>query len=702
MAGFAGTKRGANGMPEESLEDHKLTFTPLGAGQEVGRSCHLLQYKGFNIMLDCGIHPGKKGADALPYTDEIDADQVDVLLITHFHLDHCAALPWWTEKTTFQGKVYMTPATKAIYKWMLKDFVRVSSMSEVGLFNYQDVENSLEKIEVVDFHQTVSLGGLHFTPYCAGHVLGACMYEISIAGVQILYTGDFSREEDRHLMSAELPPVKPDILITESTFGDMEIQPRVERESQFTKEVHRVVQRGGRCLIPMFALGRAQELLLILDEYWQQHPELHTVPIYYASALAKRCMAVFQTFTNMMNQRIQQQMKARNPFKFQYISNLRDVTHFDDIGDLGPSVVLASPGMLQSGMSRELFERWAVDPLNGIIIAGYHVEGTLARELTKQPKEIRTTSGRMIPRNCSIAYVSFVAHVDSAQNKAFIKALEPQHLVLVHGQAKQTELLKSALLREYEAREEAITIYNPKNTEAIPFYYRGEKLAKVIGTVAKGGASDGARISGVLVTKAFNYVIVDPDELEPYTGLKVSTVRQRQSVPFGYNLPLAINLLKQVHGSSSVKTVSHVDGEAVKFMDMITVTYSDSMKALRLEWQASPEADMWAEAVVAVAMQVEASPAAMQLAANQLPASTEAALKDNMAHSLTKLLIDYFGSKTIARDSDNQLTVTVGDDVAEISLPSLEVSTTSSRLRTALASVVKRFRLLSDPHQADD
>ena len=151
----------------------------------------------------------------------------------------------------------------------------------------------------------------------------------------------------------------------ESTFGDMEIQPRLERESQFTKEVHRIVQRGGRCLVPMFALGRAQELLLILgkmavsmplgwlcccerwadvltvwsarvapavcgmpslpvlDEYWQQHPELHTVPIYYASALAKRCMAVFQTFTNMMNSRIQQQMKTSNPFKFQYISNLR-------------------------------------------------------------------------------------------------------------------------------------------------------------------------------------------------------------------------------------------------------------------------------------------------------------------------------------------------------------------------------------------
>eukprot|EP00730_Choanoeca_flexa_P015314 TRINITY_DN7007_c0_g1_i1.p1 TRINITY_DN7007_c0_g1~~TRINITY_DN7007_c0_g1_i1.p1 ORF type:complete len:703 (+),score=168.43 TRINITY_DN7007_c0_g1_i1:100-2208(+) len=701
MAAMAGIKREANAMPEDSIEDNKLTFTPLGAGQEVGRSCHLLQYKGFNIMLDCGIHPGKKGADCLPYTDEIDAEDVHVLLVTHFHLDHCAALPWWTEKTTFKGRVFMTPATKAIYRWMLKDYVRVSSMSGMDLFTAKDVENSLKKIEVIDFHQTINIDGLGFTAYCAGHVLGACMYEIAIAGVKILYTGDFSREEDRHLMSAELPPTKPDILITESTFGKYEMEPRSERESKFTGEVHRIVQRGGRCLIPMFALGRAQELLLILDEYWQAHPELQGIPIYYASALAKRCMAVFQTFTNMMSNRIQQQMKTRNPFKFKHISNLRDVDHFDNIGDLGPSVVLASPGMLQSGMSRELFERWAVDSLNGVIVAGYHVEGTLARELQSQPKEVRTMSGRNIPRNCSITYVSFMAHVDAAQNKEFIKALSPQHLILVHGQAAQTQELKSALLQEYEDSDDAITVYNPKNTEPVPFFYRGEKMAKVVGAVAKGGPSPGKRISGVLVTRAFNYVIVDPSELEAYTDLKVSSVRQRQSIPFAYDLALAANLLKQIHGAGTVVSIKSIDGQGFMFMDAITVNYDSELKALRLEWVASPEADMWAESVVSAAMQVEASPAAMQLAANQLEANSEALLKDNIALSLTKLLEDFFGTKQIRRSSENALTVVVDEEEAHITLPSLEISTTSSRLRNALASLIKRFRLVTDPYASE-
>ena len=140
--------------------------------------------------------------------------------------------------------------------------------------------------------------------------------------------------------------------------------------------VHTIVKRGGRCLLPVFALGRAQELLLILDEYWQKNPELHNVPIYYASALAKKCMMVYQTYTNMMNARIREQAKTSNPFKFKHIMNLKSIQQFDDVG---PCVMMASPGMLQSGLSRELLELWCVDKRNGVIIPGYVIEGTLGR-----------------------------------------------------------------------------------------------------------------------------------------------------------------------------------------------------------------------------------------------------------------------------------------------------------------------------------
>lgn len=201
------------------------------------------------------------------------------------------------------------------------------------LYDEGDLARSYERIQVVDYHQQVELGGIKFTAYNAGHVLGAAMFLLEIAGVKVLYTGDYSREEDRHLMAAEKPKdVVPDVLICESTYGVQSHEPRHDRETRFTKMVHGIVKRGGRCLLPVFALGRAQELLLILDEYWQQHPELHTVPIYYASSLAKKCMAVYQTYTNMMNAKIREKAKTSNPFQFKHISNLKSIQQFDDVG----------------------------------------------------------------------------------------------------------------------------------------------------------------------------------------------------------------------------------------------------------------------------------------------------------------------------------------------------------------------------------
>lgn len=127
---------------------------------------------------------------------------------------------------------------------------------------------------------------------------------------QVLYTGDFSRTPDRHLMGAETT-MAPDVLIVESTYGTSNHEPRPEREARFIQYVTNIVKRGGRCLLPVFALGRAQELLLILDEYWQANPSLHHVPIYYASALANKCMAVYQTYINMMNDKIRKKVHLR-------------------------------------------------------------------------------------------------------------------------------------------------------------------------------------------------------------------------------------------------------------------------------------------------------------------------------------------------------------------------------------------------------
>ncbi len=142
-------------------------------------------------------------------------------------------------------------------------------------------------------------------------------------------------------------------------------------------------------------------------------------------------------------------MDISNPFSFRFIQNLKsiDVHNFDDSG---PSVVFASPGMLQSGVSRQLFDRWAADPKNGVLIAGYAVEHTLAKEIMAQPKEVVSLEGRRQPLNCLVDYVSFSAHVDFVQNRSFITQVAPRHIILVHGQKDEMGRLKSALVHMYK------------------------------------------------------------------------------------------------------------------------------------------------------------------------------------------------------------------------------------------------------------
>ncbi len=260
----------------------------MGTGNEVGRSCIHVKYRNKQLLLDCGVHPAYTGLSSLPYLDLVDLSQIDAVLITHFHLDHAAALPFLTEKTNFKGKVYMTHPTKAILKWLLNDYIRIiNSSSEEDFYSEKDLENCYSKITPIDYHQEIKICGLKFHALNAGHVLGAAMFLIEIEQTKLLYTGDFSREDDRHLKSAESPGCKLDILVTESTYGTQCHLPRVERESRFIKVVTDVAERGGKCLLPVFALGRAQELLLILEEHWEENSKLRHIPIYYASALAK-------------------------------------------------------------------------------------------------------------------------------------------------------------------------------------------------------------------------------------------------------------------------------------------------------------------------------------------------------------------------------------------------------------------------------
>ncbi|KIP11636.1 hypothetical protein PHLGIDRAFT_99467 [Phlebiopsis gigantea 11061_1 CR5-6] len=594
-----------------------LSIMLLGAGQEVGRSCCVLQYRGRTIVCDAGVHPAYSGIASLPFIDELDWSTVDVILITHFHLDHAAALTYITEKTNFRdgkGKVYMTHPTKALHKFMMQDFVRMGSSSTDALFSPMELSMSLASIIPVSAHQVISpCPGVTFTPYHAGHVLGACMFLIDIAGLKILYTGDYSREEDRHLVKAEVPPIRPDVLIVESTFGVQTLEGREEKELRFTNLVHNIIRRGGHVLLPTFALGRAQELLLILDEYWKKHPDLHNVPIYYASSLARKCMAVYQTYIHTMNSNVRSRFAKRdNPFVFKHISNVPHSRGWErKIAEGPPCVVLASPGFMTNGPSRELLELWAPDSRNGVILTGYSIEGTLARDIQTEPDEVQSLKGHMIPRKLSVDEISFGAHVDYSQNSEFIEAVNAQHIVLVHGEQNAMGRLRAAMQDRYKSRDEDVKIHTPRNLEALELTFRGERVAKAIGNLAAKPPQPNDIISGLLVSKDYSYTLLDPRDLRDFAGLTTCTVTQRQKIALNVGWELVRWHLEGMYG----KIEEGVDKDEVptmRVMGAIDVKQT-SEHELTLEWDSSASNDMIADSTLALITGIDKSPASVKL-----------------------------------------------------------------------------------------
>ncbi|KAI0142483.1 beta-lactamase-like protein [Hypoxylon sp. NC0597] len=661
----------------------ELMFLCLGGGNEVGRSCHIIQYKGKTVMLDAGQHPAYDGLAALPFFDDFDLSTVDVLLISHFHVDHAASLPYVLAKTNFRGRVFMTHPTKAIYKWLIQDSIRVGNTSSnptsQPVYTEQDHLSTFSQIEAIDYHTTHTISSIRITPYPAGHVLGAAMFLIEIAGLNIFFTGDYSREQDRHLVSAEVPRgIKIDVLITESTYGVSTHVPRLEREQALMKTITGILNRGGRVLMPVFALGRAQELLLILDEYWGKHPEFQKIPIYYASNLARKCMVVYQTYVGAMNDNIKRLFRERmaeaeaagngagtgGPWDFKFIRSLKSLDRFDDVGSC---VMLASPGMLQNGISRELLERWAPNEKNGVIITGYSVEGTMAKHIVQEPDQIHAVMSRsinavrrapggdnekvMIPRRCSVAEYSFAAHVDGQENREFIEEVGAPVVILVHGEQHNMMRLKSKLLSLNSSKADKVKVYSPRNCEELRIPFKTDKIAKVVGKLASipppkqlptPDDQTPELIAGVIVQNDFKMSLMDPEDLREYAGLTTSTIACRQRFTLSaagidlikWALEGTFGSIEELPETKNRKEspdsdeangngkLTDADEEMPKLvaaylvMGCVTVRYRSNGE-VELEWEGNMLNDGIADAVMAVLLSVESSPAAVKRSASK-------------------------------------------------------------------------------------
>ncbi|KAM0791584.1 endoribonuclease ysh1 [Microbotryomycetes sp. NB124-2] len=630
------SKRNLSGVPVisglgkvvDGQLDDDLEVEMLGAGQEVGRSCCVIKYKGRTVVCDAGVHPAYSGMAALPFLDELDWSTVDAILITHFHLDHAAALTYIMEKTNFKegpGLVYMSHPTKAVYKFLMSDFVRVSTAGtdDENLFTEEEMLASWNAIIGFDFEQEILLppsasssSSVRFTSFAAGHVLGACMFLIEIAGARVLYTGDYSTEEDRHLVPAKVPiwEKKPDVMICESTYGVQSHEPRVEKEAQFTTLVTNIIKRGGRVLLPVFALGRAQEILLILDEFWADHPELHHVPIYYISNLGLKSLDVYRQYIHTMSPNVREKFaRGINPFDFKGKNSfIRPLDRgIAKLNDKNPCVVMASPGFLTNGVSRELLEKWAPDPRNGLIITGYSVEGVMARTIMNEPTEIPALNGgQKIMRRLSVDYISFSAHVDYTQNAKFIDEIMPAHLILVHGEVNNMTRLRSALRTKFAERKDDVQIYTPRNVEPVKLKFRGERMAKALGTLADNKPAAQQYLSGLLVSKDFTYTLLAPSDLRDFTGLSTSVILQRQRIVVSVTWDLVRWHLQGMYG----KIQEGRDAEGVptmRIMSCVDIKAVDKHE-LAVEWVGSVTNDMVADSVMALLMGIDTSPASVK------------------------------------------------------------------------------------------
>ena len=463
-----------------------IQVSPLGAGQEVGRSCVIVKIKDVTIMFDCGVHMAHADSRKFPdfirlfgnFDDEYEVNpqvffnlkkmqgksvdsMVDLIVITHFHLDHCASLPFLTEYIGYSGPIITTQPTKSIMPLMLEDFRRIISdiKGEEALISSDDIKKCISKIKTIELGETLVISNrIKVTAYYGGHVLGACMYLVEVDGLTALYTGDFNTTPDYHLRGAFMPKIKPDVFITESTKADTIRDTKRVREREFLEKIQNTLNNKGKVLIPVFALGRAQELCVMLDSHWRRNKI--KVPIYFTGNLAEKATFYYKLFVNWTNQKVQNIFTERNVFDFTFVEKGDSLLTKAD----KPMVIFATPGMLHGGLSLSLFCELAGDPRNTVIIPGYCIQGTPGHKILSGEREL-FIDNKTINVRCDISYMSFSAHADAKGILGLIKQAAPKNVVLVHG---DVEVMRSF----YKTVTETLGVYTkfPANHSTIGFH----------------------------------------------------------------------------------------------------------------------------------------------------------------------------------------------------------------------------------------
>lgn len=449
----------------------KITF--CGGAGEVGASCILVKIDGKNILLDCGIRM-KKGKDNLPDFKLIqDEGGVDAVIVSHAHMDHTGALPVISREYP-EARIYMTHMTKGLVRVLLYDSLKIMEKGEVEIPIYAEkhVLDMLDRALCYSPQYTFKPFNdkdIKVTFYQAGHIAGAVMAFVEGDEGSLLYTGDISGTDQKTVNGATLPKLRPDVLIMETTYGDKLHSNRQVEEQRLIDSVKSVVDSGGKVLIPAFALGRAQEVILTLKKAMSKK-ELPKFDV-YVDGMVKDINRVYKLYPNYLRRDIAKRVfKGTDVF---YNDNIKAVENKDMrkevLNSKEPLCVISSSGMLTGGPSASYAEKFAKDERNFIAITGYQDEEAPGREIIElmdsdnDDREI-TINGKKIKLNCGIGKYGLSAHSDKGELLGIINRTTPKNIMLVHGDRTITENFGKWVSEEVDSN-----VYVPISGETFDF-----------------------------------------------------------------------------------------------------------------------------------------------------------------------------------------------------------------------------------------
>ncbi|MCD6195482.1 MAG: beta-CASP ribonuclease aCPSF1 [Staphylothermus sp.] len=428
------------------FKNNYVRVTALGGFMEVGRSAILVETRESRVLVDFGINVGA-GSDynrAYPFIDidQLRLSELDAVIISHAHLDHIGLVPL-LYKYGYRGPVYVTKPTRELMVIMIKDLIEVTQREGKYLpYTEKDLMTTILHTIPLEYNEVTDVApDIKVTMYNAGHILGSAIVHLHIGmGLHnIVYTGDFKYAPTRLLDRANDKFPRVETLIMESTYGATKQQSRREAEAELINIVKRTIERNGIVLIPVFAVGRGQEIMLVLNDAINKGL-LPRVDV-FIEGLVNEVTAIHTQYPEYLNRSIKEMIyRGENPFVADYFHIIEGATARPDIVETRPSIIIATSGMLTGGPAVEYLKLIASDPRNSLVFVGYQAEGTLGRRIKDGMRELHTVVDNkveIIKINLEVYSVEgFSGHSDQSELLRYVRniAPKPRNIILNHGE----------------------------------------------------------------------------------------------------------------------------------------------------------------------------------------------------------------------------------------------------------------------------